>query len=186
MTTPSTRRFRRTTLAATLVAGLTFVVAACAPDPGPAPDSTPVGPSLTTQDATTGVSPGTVITVRGQGYDPTGNVGTRPPLRNLPAGVYVVFACVTDPWRPSDGGVGANRQIIQQRWAVPWTEQYDAIGGADAGAVLMDTDGSFVVDLTLTDAACAGRYAVITYPGSGAAPNAAEELEIPITFTAAA
>ena len=177
--TSSTRRFRRPALGAVLVA-VVAIAAACAPppvDPGPT-----TGATLTTEDATAGVAPGTVITVTGQGYNPTANIGTRPPLWNQAAGVYVVFACVTDPWRPSAGGTGANRQVIQQFWAVPGVEQYNTIGGGAAGAILMDAEGSFTVDVTLTEAACAGRYAVITYPGSGAVANPGEELEIPVTF----
>jgi hypothetical protein len=46
----------------------------------------------------------------------------------------------------------------------------------------MDADGHFSVDVTLTPASCSGRYAVITYPGSGAVANPGEELEIGITF----
>ena len=61
-----------------------------------------------------------------------------------------------------------------------------AAGAAAAGAVLMGADGSFDVDVTLTAAPCTGRYAVITYPGSGAAANPGEENEIPVTFAAPA
>ena len=177
-TTTTTRRFRRPVMAALAVA-VAFTAAACVPpaDPGPT-----TGATLTTQDATTDVAPGTVITVEGKGYNPSANIGTRPPLWNVPAGVYVIFACVTDPWQPSAGGVGANRQVIQQFWAVPGVEQFNTIGGAEAGAILMDADGSFTAELTLTEAPCAGRYAVITYAGSGAAANPGEELEIPVTF----
>jgi hypothetical protein len=177
--TPTSRRIRRPVLGA-VVAALVVAAAACVPppvDPGPT-----TGATLSTEAATTDVAPGTVITVVGDGYNPGANIGTRPPLWNYPAGVYVVFACVTDPWRPSQGGVGANRQIIQQFWAVPGLEQYNAIGGGGAGAILMDAEGHFEVDVTLTDAPCSGRYAVITYPGSGAVANPGEELEIPVTF----
>ncbi|UDY35926.1 hypothetical protein [Dermatobacter hominis] len=178
--TSSTRRFRRPALGPVVLAALAIAAAACVPppvDPGPT-----TGATLTTGDATTDVAPGSVITVVGEGYNPAANIGTRPPLWNQPAGVYVVFACVTDPWKPSQGGVGANRQIIQQFWAVPGQEQFNTIGGAGAGAILMDAEGGFSVDITLTQATCAGRYAVITYPGSGAVANPGEELEIPITF----
>ena len=61
-----------------------------------------------------------------------------------------------------------------------------SLGGAAAGAVLMGADGSFDVDVTLTAAPCTGRYAVITFPGSGAAANPGEENEIPVTFAAPA
>lgn len=176
---PSTRLRR-----AVLVAALAAVAAACvAPpaDPGPT-----TGATLTTDDPTTDVVSGSVITVVGQGYNPAANIGSRPPLLAQPAGVYVIFACVSDPWRPSQGATGSSRQVIQQFWAVPGQAQFDAIGGAGAGAVLMGADGSFDVDVTLTATPCSGRYAVITYPGSGAAANPGEENEVPVTFAGAA
>ncbi len=176
----TTRNRRSTRIAVVVIAAAAFAVAACAPDPGPT-----TGATLTAEDPTTDVVPGTVVTVTGQGYNPAGNIGTRPPIWGQPAGVYVVFACVTDPWRPSAGAGGASRVIIEQFWAVPGSAQYDAIGGAAAGAILMDASGGFQVDVPLTYQECAGRYAILTYPGSGAVANPGEELEIPVTFAAA-
>ena len=173
------RRWAASSMAALTVA--TLVAVGCVADPGPT-----AGAALTAATSTVGVVDGSVVRVSGRGYNPAANIGTRPPLFAQPAGVYAIFACVSDPWRPSQGATGSSRQIIQQFWAVPGQAQFDAIGGAAAGAVLMGADGSFDVDVTLTAAPCTGRYAVITFPGSGAAANPGEENEIPVTFAAPA
>lgn len=171
-----TRRTKRAMLGALVVAGLA-AMSACTPDPGPT-----TGAALTASASTSDVASGTVVTVVGAGYNPVGNIGSRPPLWGQPAGVYVAFACVADPWKPSAGASSANRDVIQQFWAVPSTAAYNAIGGAASGAILLDADGGFAVDITLTAAHCVGRYAIITLPGSGAAVNPGEEQEIPVTF----
>ncbi len=175
-TRQGSRRLRRTALGAFLAIG--FVAAsACTADPGPTN-----GATLTASAPTSEVASGTVVTVTGAGYNPEANIGTRPPLWGQPAGVYVAFACVTDPWKPSAGAGSANRAVIEQFWAVPSVAAFNAIGGAASGAIMMDQSGAFAVDVTLSAAPCAGRYAIITLPGSGAPVNAGEENEIPVTF----
>jgi hypothetical protein len=166
----------RGAVAAALVA---VVATACVPPPPQAPT---IGAELVVSTSVEGITPGSTVTVTGTGFTTSGNLGTRPPFFGQPAGVYVVFARVTDPWKPSDGGPSANRQILQQFWALPQA-QYDSLGGAGtAGLALMSPDGAFSVELTLGEAPGSGRYAIITYAGSGAV-NAGEEFEIPVTFT---
>lgn len=177
MSLPTTTARRRAALGAAALA-LVLVAAACVPPPGEPTE----GAAITASPSVDGIAPGSTVTVSGSGFTASGNLGTRPPFLNQPAGVYVVLARVTDPWRPSEGGSAANRQIIGQYWVLP-AAQYAALGGAGTpGLVLMSPEGDFSVDVTLTEAAGTGRYALITYPGSGAV-NAGEELEIPVTFT---
>ncbi|HPU39171.1 MAG TPA: hypothetical protein PLS63_06325 [Microthrixaceae bacterium] len=173
-----TRRLTRAVLGSLVAVGF-IAAAACTPDPGPTS-----GAALTSSASTSNVAPGTVVTVTGAGYNPAANIGSRPPLWGQPAGVYVAFACVTDPWKPSAGATSANRAVIEQFWAVPSAAAFQAIGGAESGAIMMDANGGFAVDVTLTAAPCAGRYAIITLPGSGAPVNPGEENEIPVTFAA--
>ena len=112
------RRWAASSMAALTVA--TLVAVGCVADPGPT-----AGATLTAATSTVGVVDGSVVRVSGRGYNPAANIGTRPPLFAQPAGVYVIFACVSDPWRPSQGATGSSRQVIQQFWAVPGQAQFD-------------------------------------------------------------
>ena len=177
-TTTRTRR-AATWATAALVA---LVAAACVPTP---PEEPTVGAAIEVSPSPDAVAPGTEVTVTGSGFDPTSNVGTRPPFMGQPAGVYVVFARVGDPWRPSEGASSGARQVIDQVWALP-RAAHDSLDpdGSNPDIVLMESDGSFSTPLTLTEAAGSGDYAIITYAGSGAV-NAGEELEVPVSFAAA-
>jgi LPXTG-motif cell wall-anchored protein len=134
---------------------------------------------------TAGLDPaGETITVTGHGFTTTGNLGTRPPLRDQPAGVYVVFTHAADTWRPSQGAPTSARPTLngEQEWVLPAGSQQQV-----PGTVLMGADGGFQVELTVTrDEALETahpdrRYAVIVYPGSGAV-NPEEELMVPLQF----
>jgi len=83
-----------------------------------APD--PVWTPAVSVGKTTGLDPaGETITVTGSGFDPAANTGTRPPLAGQPTGVYLVFAKVADPWRPSEGAPSSARTVIDQKWVLP-------------------------------------------------------------------
>lgn len=160
-----------------LVATL-LTAAACVP---PAPSPPTVGAEISVSPEPAAVAAGTTVTVDGTGFTATGNLGTRPPFFNQPAGVYVVFGRFGDPWRPSEGAPASSRQVIDQVWALP-AAQYAALGGAsNPDLALMAPDGSFTVELELDEATGTGDYGIVTYAGSGAV-NSGEELLVPVTF----
>lgn len=128
---------------------------------------------------------GEKITVEGSGFDPTGNLGTHPPLAGQPAGVYVVTGKFAPVWKPSAGAPTDARQVIDQIWAAPGAP---AMLVGNPAYVPLNDDGTFTATLNAaeTDEGPAdGVYGVYIYPASGAV-NAAEELTVPITFAAAA
>jgi hypothetical protein len=124
------------------------------------------------------------VTVEGKGFDSLANVGTRPPLPNLPAGVYVVFGRFADVWQPSAGAGAATRAVIDQKWALPASSRaiLDPTGTTPAYATI-NPDGTFSTSLTVKiDDTKTGNYGVATYAAGGAAANAAQETFTPITF----
>lgn len=128
---------------------------------------------------------GESITVTGSGFDPTGNLGTHPPLAGQPAGVYVVTGKFSPVWQPSAGAPTSARQVIDQIWAAPGAP---AMLVGNPAYVPMNDDGTFTatVKAAETDEGPAdGVYGVYVYPASGAV-NPAEELAVPITFAAPA
>lgn len=132
-------------------------------------------------DKTAVSADGDSVTVTGTGFDPSLSVGTRPPLAGQPSGAYVVFAAFPDNWRPSEGGTRSS--ILTQRWAVP-AAGFALIGGAAAGAVLLNADGSFTATLPVSrdDSLAADlNYGIYTYAASGAVV-ASYETYTPITF----
>ena len=128
-----------------------------------------------TVSQTEGLDEGDVITVTGENFGPDAPAtnGTRPPLAGQFGGVYVVFGSFADEWQPSTGATSATRKVApgQQKWVVN-PENVDTIGGPLAGAVAIDGDGSFEVQLTVTEEFTGmladGNLGVYTYPGSGA------------------
>lgn len=124
---------------------------------------------------------GETITVTGSGFDPSANIGTRPPFSGQPAGVYVIFGKFDEVWQPSTGAASGTRRVIAQKWAVPpaiWAN----VGGTNPQYIPLNADGTFTAQLSITpNEALAGNYAVVTYPGSGAV-NAGHELYVPISF----
>jgi hypothetical protein len=140
-------------------------------------------PRVTVTPDPTDIAPGTTVTVTGNGFDPAGNIGTRPPLAGQPAGVYVVFGRFADPWKPSAGAPGSARQIIQQKWALPAASR--AILDptfSNPAFVTMNPDGTFTAELTLTEAPGTNpTYGVAVFPGSGAI-NPDDEFLVPVTF----
>lgn len=169
---------RQAAVSLALAVGL-FGAAACVP-----PQPPTVGAVIAADQSVENVIPGTVVTVSGAGFNPAGNLGTRPPFFGRPAGVYVAFGRFGNPWRPSQGATSSARQIISQVWALP-RAQHDQLDptGALPEIVLMNPDGTFQADLVLTEAAGSGAYGIATYPGSGAV-NAGEELFTSVRFAA--
>jgi hypothetical protein len=145
----------------------------------------PAVPAITVDPQPSNITPGSTVTVTGTGYDADGYIGTRPPFSGQPAGVYVVFARLGDPWRPSQSAPSSSRQIITQVWALPQA-QHDALDpdGSNPAIVLMAPDGSFTADLALNEATGTGAYNVATYPASGAV-DATAEVAVPVTFATA-
>jgi hypothetical protein len=125
---------------------------------------------------------GEPITVTGDGFDATGNLGARPPLSGKPAGAYVVFGKFDAAWKPSAGAPSGSRRVIDQVWALPEPShsQLDP-DGSNPDIVLMAPDGSFTATVDAKVDPRAGTYGIYTYPGSGAT-NAANELEQPVSF----
>ncbi|MCT2586766.1 HtaA domain-containing protein [Actinophytocola gossypii] len=130
---------------------------------------------------TTGVDPaGETLTVTGSGFDPTANVGTRPPLAGQSTGVYLVFAELGDPWRPSEGAPPSARTVLDQKWVLPAASR--AVldpAGTNQDYVVLGADGTFTGALDV--AACTGTCGIVTY-AAGGATNAAHELFVPLTF----
>ena len=162
--------------AGTALDPLTFSVTA-APDP--------VWTPAVNVSKTTGLDPaGETITVTGSGFDPAANVGTRPPLAGQPTGVYLVFAKVADPWRPSEGAPSSARTVIDQKWVLPAASR--AIldpSGTNPDYAELKPDGTFSGTLDVVDQECTPETCgVITYAAGGAV-NAAQELFTSLTFT---
>jgi len=136
-----------------------------------------------------GIDPdGETITVTGSGFDPAANVGTRPPLAGQQTGVYVVFARIADPWRPSQGAPPAARTVLDQKWVLPPASR--AIldpAGTNPQFAPLGADGTFTTTLAVAEvtdgvADCAvDTCAVITYAAGGAV-NAAHELLTGLSF----
>ncbi|GAA1780899.1 HtaA domain-containing protein [Leucobacter iarius] len=128
-----------------------------------------------TVSQTTGLDPGqtTEVTVRGTGFFPHApeTSGSRPPLAGKFTGVYVAFGSYAQAWQPSTGAVAATRSNVDQKWAVP-AESMATIGGAAAGAIELQADGTFETTLKVSKndakAIADGSWGVVTYPGGGA------------------
>ncbi|UOE27511.1 HtaA domain-containing protein [Agromyces soli] len=138
---------------------------------------------------TTGLdAAGEVVTVSGTGFSPVSpsTDGTRPPLAGKFGGAYVVFGSFLDAWKPSAGEPAAARVVDSQKWVVN-PEDVATIGGAARGAVAIEADGSFRVELTVREfekALADGNYGIYTYSGGGA-KHAGFETFTPIAFAAA-
>jgi hypothetical protein len=205
MTNARSNRRRPGALAAVAGAALTLVLAACIP---PAPPTTTTTSTTSTTSTTTTSStvpqcvpePATVsqgdvtltvsqatclevgdeVTVTGSGYNTTGNLGTRPPLLGLPAGVYVQFGEYADVWKYSEIKDGAARKPISQVWALP-SPSFEIMGGSAAYAKIAP-DGTFELTLTIGAPLDANpNLGFVTYAAGGAV-NAAEELFVPASW----
>ena len=144
----------------------------------------PVWEPTVSASKTTGLDPaGETITVSGSGFDPAANVGTRPPLAGQPTGVYLVFAKIAQPWRPSGGAPSSARTVIDQKWVLPAASRVVVDPtGTNPDYVELGADGTFNATLDVAAGDCAvDTCGVITYAAGGAV-NAAHELFVPLTF----
>jgi len=124
-----------------------------------------------------------VLVINGTGFDPAMATAVSPPLMGGPAGVFVAFGKFAPVWRPSDGAAAATRPNSDVKWAV-LAADIAKLGGAAAGAIELNPDGSFTATLNISKAAAdvggvaGGVYGIYTYAGGGARVPAYE------TFTA--
>jgi hypothetical protein len=137
------------------------------------------------------VSPlGETVTVSGSGFAPNAPATTaaRPPLAGKFGGVYVSFGKFATVWKPSTGATSASRVAAPGvKWVVDAADTA-TIGGAPAGAVVINADGTFTTELLLKPGydrePASGNYGVYTYPGGGVAYPAFETYT-PVVFAGA-
>jgi|GEM_PF-2089616 len=164
---------------------LSLVISGIAATPA-ASQAAPVGPTITVTK-TAGLNPnGELVTISGSGFlaDGTLTNGTRPPLAGTFGGFYVTFGKFQDVWKPSVSAPSGNRKSSQSdssrvNWLVP-AANLATIGGAAAGGVALNPDGTFSVSLnasdvlldaanaTIFDTSTIGNYGIYTYGASGA------------------
>ncbi|GAA1704680.1 hypothetical protein GCM10009808_23310 [Microbacterium sediminicola] len=129
---------------------------------------------------------GEIVTVTGTGFlaNPSATTATRPPLAGSFGGVYVVFGTFAENWQPSTGGSG--RTVLASKWVVDAAD-VDTIGGAAAGAVAINPDGSFEVQIEVASGAVDkdGSYGIYTYAAGGAV-YAPFETATPVTIVESA
>ena len=189
---------RRSRLRASLVA-LTAALAVLAPSllvVGTAPPTAAAATVTAAETAvptvtvtpSTDLEPGDVVTVTGTGFgpQPPATTASRPPLAGQFGGVYVVFGAFASTWKPSEGAPSSARVGApgQTRWVVN-PENVATIGGASRGGVAINPDGSFTVELTVTDEFTGmladGTLGVYTFAGGGVV-YAPFETATPVTF----
>ena len=145
------------------------------------------GPKVTISKSTVS-SAGETITVTGTGFTPNAPAtsGARPPLAGKFGGAYVTFGKFADTWKASAGAPSSAR--VADRTTTKWflnAEDVATVGGAAAGAVAINADGSFSVDIPVkpgfSGEPATGNYGIYTYAGSGAV-YAPFETYTPITF----
>ena len=126
----------------------------------------------------------TSITVIGTGFTDLA-VGARPPLADLPTGLYVVYGWFDEEWRPSTGAPASTRRTKpeNQMWAMP-TASRAALDPDNLlpNIFVLEDDGSFEVTFDVEPIEGTGTLAVAVYPASGAI-NADHEFLIPVTFS---
>ncbi|MFB2585273.1 cell wall-binding repeat-containing protein [Herbiconiux liukaitaii] len=151
----------------------------------------PVVVPAVTVSKTEGLNPDTdVVTVKGTGFSanaPATN-GSRPPLAGKFAGAYVAFGSFAENWKPSAEAPGSARPTIRTAESLKWVvdaADVQTVGGAAAGGVAINADGSFEVEITVqkdyAGALADGNYGIYTYPGGGAV-YAPFETYTPISF----
>ncbi|WP_157416383.1 HtaA domain-containing protein [Agromyces allii] len=115
---------------------------------------------------------GDTVTVKGVGFTQTAaTTGARPPLAGKFSGAYVAFGAFADAWAPSTGAAAATRPTGDVKWGVHAAD-LATIGGANAGGIVIDADGTFETELHVSAAyanlKADGTYGIYTYPGGGA------------------
>jgi len=125
----------------------------------------------------TEVGAGDTVIIRGDDWNPDGNVGGRgiPIPSDLSQGYYVVFGYFADDWQPSAGHSSDAREALEQRWALAEDvlnevdERYqDTIKGQ---WVPLGDDGSFEWELELPEVdeleRDDGNFGIYAYPAGG-------------------
>ena len=108
-----------------------------------------------TVSKTAGIDPaGETVTITGSGFVPHApeTSGTRPPLAGKFTGAYVVFGSFLENWKPSAKAPSSARKVIEQKWGVHQAD-LATIGGAAAGGIVINADGTFTTTLTVSEAA---------------------------------
>jgi hypothetical protein len=134
---------------------------------------------------------GETVTVTGSGFSPVGTAtnAARPPLAGKFGGVYVTFGKFANTWKASEGAASSARAADRStlKWVVNPAD-VATVGGAAAGAVPINADGTFSIDMLVkpgfTGEPATGNYGVYTYPGGGVSYPAFETYT-PFTFAAA-
>lgn len=150
-------------------------------------------PRVSVTPSTSNIAQGTTVTVTGTGFAPRSNGATNattPPLSSSSAfgGVYVVFGKFRSGWQPSSSpsSTAANRTVIQSRWGV-LQANLATVGGANAGAFVVDASGNWTTTFTLSTTTAAelvsGNYGIYTY-GGGSSRFAPFESYTPVSFAA--
>lgn len=159
----------------------------------------PITPTITVSK-TSGLNPnGELVTISGTGFVADGTLtnGTRTPLAGTFSGFYVSFGKFQDVWKPSVSAPSGNRKSSQSdssrtNWLVP-AANLATIGGAAAGGVVLNPDGTFSVTLNASDVLLSsmnalifdtstiGNYGIYTFGASGA-NYAPFETYTPLTF----
>ena len=126
----------------------------------------------------------TIVTVEGTGFTDLA-LGNRPPLDGLPTGVYIVVGTFDEAWQPSTGAGASTRRTdaMNQMWAMP-VESRNVLDpdGLLPNIFVLETDGSFRVDVPVKKPEGEGIMAIAVYPASGAI-KVEHEFLIPITFS---
>lgn len=134
------------------------------------------------------------VTVNGSGFNPQAVNAVAGPTAGKPAGTFVTFSKFSENWKPSDSAPSANRPrnaAASVKWAL-LAEDIATVGGAAAGAIELNPDGTFTaelkVDKSVVDALNTSsaqqplRYGIYTYAGGVATSHAPYETFTPVTF----
>ncbi|MEE4025952.1 HtaA domain-containing protein [Gordonia sp. PKS22-38] len=145
----------------------------------------------------TTVHPGDELVVRGRGFDPNANRDGLPlPVPpGVPHGTFIAFGAFAPDWKPSAGAPESARAT--DRLGVQWALSADALAQVPDVPfdmrrtirqqwVPLERDGAFTARLqagTPADIPAGARYGVYTY-GAAGATNAAQELSVPVDYSA--
>jgi len=139
-------------------------------DPEPQPDA----PSVTVSKTRNLDRAGETLTITGTNFvaDGTATDATEGTLKGGFGGAFVAFGKYPSQWRPSEGAKDVDRPNGDVKWLVNAAD-VDKVGGASAGAVALDEDGSFTTTLDVEPGyfsePSSGTYGIYTYGGGGSA-----------------
>ena len=151
--------------------------------PPPTPPAPPT-PTLAVSK-TKGLDPeGDTITITGTDYDTTA-IGMYGPTAGVAAGFYIQIGWIDENWRPSEGAPSSSRSNAY----TVWVQENLTTDGYLAWTRTSDTTADFTwtVDIdkaTLDTKTRDGATLAVFTVGAGGPKQAANELAIPISFTA--